>query len=60
MSAADGARNLRALLPTSASGLTLTTITRAGTIVPFTTETIKGVSTAVFSATTGGYQAIYR
>ena len=60
VAAADGARNLRALLPVSASGLSLTAITRAGTVVPFTTETIKGVPCAAFSATAGGYQAIYR
>ncbi|HVI93051.1 MAG TPA: hypothetical protein VM753_03545, partial [Anaeromyxobacter sp.] len=61
VSAAAGARNLRALLPTtSAAGLSLTGITRAGAAVPFGVDTIKGVSYATFAATTGTYQATYR
>ncbi len=60
VSAASGARNLRALLPASAAGLSLTSLTRAGATVPFTSETIKGVPYAVFGAAAGAYLATYK
>ncbi len=61
ISAATGARNLRAMLPVQAGGLTLASITRAGTTsVAFTTQTIKGVSYAFFAAASDTYTATYR
>jgi Bacterial Ig domain/3-keto-disaccharide hydrolase len=56
---ADGANGLQALLPTASATGTLTAIARGGTPIAFTTETIKGVSYAVFTATAGSYQATY-
>ena len=43
----------------AASAGTLSTITRAGTNVPFTVQTIKGVPYAFFTAATATYQARY-
>ena len=60
VSAPSGARNLRGMLPTQASGLTLASITRGGTSVAFTTQVVKGISYAFFPATAGTYQATYR
>jgi hypothetical protein len=56
---ASGARNLQAMLPTNGPSGTLSSITRGGSAVSFTTQTIKGVSYGVFSATSGFYQATY-
>jgi hypothetical protein len=56
---ATGGNGLQAMLPTNAAGKALSTITRGGSSVPFTTQTIKGIQYAVFSATTGAYQATY-
>jgi len=56
----SGARNLRAMVPTQAGTFTLASITSAGAAVPFTTQTIKGVSYAFFPAAAGAYQATYR
>lgn len=56
---ATGARNLQAMLPTNGPSGTLSSITLGGSAVSFTTQTIKGVSYGVFSATTGFYQATY-
>jgi hypothetical protein len=55
-----GARNLRAMLPTSAGGVTLSSVRRNGTDVPFTLEAVKGVGYAMFPATAGSYTATYR
>ena len=38
---------------------TLSTITRAGTPVSYTTDTIKGIAYAFFPAATGSYAAVY-
>jgi Domain of unknown function (DUF4082) len=54
-----GANGLTALLPLSSAAGALTGISRNGTAVSYTTETIKGVSYAVFSAAAGSYQANY-
>jgi hypothetical protein len=54
-----GARNLQAMLPVNSVGGTLTSISRSGTSVPFSTQTIKGVQYAFFAATAGSYQAVY-
>ena len=59
ISVGTGARGLQALLPTAAATGTLTGITRGGTPVSFTTQTIKGVSYASFAAAAGNYQATY-
>ena len=60
VTAPSGARNLRGMLPTQASGLTLASITRGGASVAFTTQVVKGLSYAFFPATAGAYQATYR
>jgi hypothetical protein len=60
VTAASGARNLRALVPTQFGGLTLANIQRSGGAVPFTTQVIKGTSYAMFAATTDSYSATYR
>jgi Domain of unknown function (DUF4082) len=54
-----GANGLTALLPLNTAGGALTVITRNGVAVSYTTETIKGVSYAVFAAAAGSYQANY-
>ena len=54
-----GANGLRAMLPTSSATGQLTGIERGGNAVAFTTETIKGVSYAIFEATAGSYAATY-
>jgi MYXO-CTERM domain-containing protein len=56
---AAGARNLRALLPIEADAGPLSSLTRGGTPVAFTTELVKGVSYAVFDAQSGSYVASY-
>jgi VCBS repeat-containing protein len=53
-----GANGLRGMLPAFGSG-TPTAITRDGSSIGFTLETIKGVTYALFDATTGLYQATY-
>ena len=54
-----GARNLQAMLPTGSPAGSLTSITLSGSPVSFTTQTIKGVQYALFTANAGSYQAIY-
>ncbi|MGH9537614.1 MAG: choice-of-anchor D domain-containing protein, partial [Terriglobales bacterium] len=54
-----GARNLQAMLPTSSPAGTLTSITLSGSPVGVTTQTIKGVQYALFTANAGSYQAKY-
>ena len=55
----SGARNLRAILPAIASSGTLSSVTRGGTPIAFSTQTIKGINYAMFNAVSGSYQAIY-
>jgi hypothetical protein len=56
----SGANGLQALLPAqSASGGTLTSLTRGGSAVPFTVETVKGIQYARFAAAGGSYSATY-
>ena len=57
--AASGARGLRGMVPAQSNGATLQSLIRGGSAVPFTVETIKGVSYAMFSATDGTYAAQY-
>jgi hypothetical protein len=48
------------MLPTSTATANLTGITRdAGTVVPYTIETIKGLEYAVFDALNARYTATY-
>ena len=54
-----GANGLRALVPAAAASGAITGITLNGAFVPFTTQTIKGVSYAVFAAGAGAYQVAY-
>ena len=54
-----GANGLQAMLPTTAATGELTSLTRNGAPVPFTTQTIKGIEYAIFSAAAGGYTAVY-
>ena len=54
-----GANGLRAMVPTSSAVGALTGVTRDGTPIATTTETIKGVQYAFFSATPGDYEASY-
>ena len=56
---ATGARNLQAMLPTTTPSGTLSSISLGGNPVAFTTQTIKGISYAMFTAATGTYQAVY-
>jgi hypothetical protein len=51
---------LQAMLPMQSGTRTLRTITRSGTSVSFTTQTIKGISYGVFTATAGTYSATYQ
>jgi hypothetical protein len=60
LSAATGARNLQAMLPTQVGALRLTGLTVGTTSIAFSTQIIKGVSYAIFPATTGSYRAAYQ
>jgi hypothetical protein len=57
--AGSGARGLQAMLPTQGPTGTLSALTRAGSPVVYTTQTVKGVQYALFSATDGQYTAVY-
>lgn len=50
---------MRGMIPASSTRGVLTTLTKDGKDVPFTTETIKGVRYGMFTATTGEYEAGY-
>jgi fibronectin type 3 domain-containing protein len=56
----SGANGLQALLPMQAAAGTLSSLTRGGSSVSFTTQTIKGISYAVFNAAAGTYAATYQ
>jgi hypothetical protein len=47
------------MLPTQSSTGTLTAVTRDGSSVAFTKQTIKGIEYAFFPATAGAYAATY-
>jgi hypothetical protein len=55
----SGANGLEAMVPAASAGKTLTSITRNGTPITFTTRTVKGIVWAVFPALPGTYQASY-
>lgn len=61
ISAKSGARNLKAMLPFNTGTNQVTTITRNGNNVPFTVQTIKGITYAFFEVATGvhNYVATY-
>jgi len=54
-----GARNLQAMLPINSPAGNLNSITLGGSGVSFTTQTIKGVQYAFFTAAAGSYVAQY-
>jgi hypothetical protein len=56
---AAGANGLQAMLPTTSAFGCLTGLTSGRAPVSYSTQTIKGVQYAVFSATSGTYQASY-
>ena len=58
VSQAPGANGLRGMLPAFTGG-SLEEITRNGTPIAFSLDTIKGVTYAIFDATSGSYQATY-
>jgi Concanavalin A-like lectin/glucanases superfamily/Bacterial Ig-like domain/Bacterial Ig domain len=55
----SGGNGLQAMLPTQAGGKTLTALSRGGNAVFYTTQTVKGIQYAVFSASAGTYAATY-
>jgi hypothetical protein len=59
VAAGAGANGLQAMLPTQSPAGSLSSITRGGTPVFFTTQTVKGVQFAFFAATSGTYAAVY-
>jgi hypothetical protein len=59
VTAAAGSNGLRAMLPNTTAAGTLASLTVGGNPVPFTTETLKGIPYAVFTAPSGSYVAIY-
>ena len=54
-----GANGLQGLVPVASSVGNVTGITRNGSPVTYTTQTIKGMGYAVFTATAGNYQVQY-
>ena len=54
-----GARGLRAMAPGAFNGYPVLSITADGAAVPFTVETIKGVSYATFQAGSASYRVTY-
>ena len=59
VTAAAGSNGLRVMIPATTSAGTLASLTVGGNSVAFTTETIKGISYAVFPASTGSWVATY-
>jgi hypothetical protein len=55
----SGANGLQVMIPTQSAGGTLTSLTRGGAAVPFTTQVIKGVSYAFATGLAGDYAAVY-
>ncbi len=53
----SGANGLEAMLPHTSGALSLVSLTREGTPVPYRVETIKGIAYAIFTALNGTYQA---
>jgi methionine-rich copper-binding protein CopC len=59
ISVGTGADRLTAMVPTVSSGGTLSTLTRDGSAVSFTRQTVKGLEYALFAAAPGSYSATY-
>ena len=60
VSVGTNATGLTGMLPTAGpGGTTLTGISKSGTAVPYTVNTIKGLDYATFNAAAGGYTATY-
>jgi hypothetical protein len=59
ITAATGANGLQALLLATTPAGTLASLTANGSPVTFTTQTIKGITYAVFPAASGAYVATY-
>lgn len=59
IAAAEGAHNLKAMLPTQDAGGTLDSLKLSGSNVSYDTRTVKGVQYAVFNASPGQYVAQY-
>jgi hypothetical protein len=59
ITAGSATTGLRALLPATFQGKSLKTVTRDGTAVTVTRETIKGVAYGLFPASSGSYVATY-
>jgi hypothetical protein len=59
VSVGTGANRLTAMVPTVSATGTLSGLTRNGSAVSFTTQTIKGIEYAVFPAAGGSYVATY-
>jgi methionine-rich copper-binding protein CopC len=59
VSVGTGANGLTAMVPTVAAAGSLTTLTRDGSPVSFTRQTVKGLEYAVFQAAPGSYTASY-
>ena len=57
--AAAAARGLRAMLPKTVAGRTLTSLQREGVAVPTSIFTVKGVDYVFFPATSGRHEAVY-
>ena len=56
---APARRACAALLPASTPDGPIVSLTRGGSPIPFTVETVKGISYARFDATAGNYEATY-
>ncbi|HET7486306.1 MAG TPA: DUF4082 domain-containing protein [Acidimicrobiales bacterium] len=60
VNAGAGANGLQGMLPvTGPGGTVLAAVTRGGSAVPFTTQSVKGVQYAFFGAAAGAYVASY-
>jgi hypothetical protein len=59
IAAAEGAHGLRAMVPLRDAGGTVTELKRDGQVIPYQTETIKGVAYVVFAARAGSYDVRY-
>lgn len=59
VTAGAGANGLTGMIPVNSVGGSLSGITRNGSSMAYTTETIKGVQYALFPSTSGAYQASY-
>ncbi|HEX2214208.1 MAG TPA: hypothetical protein VHH12_12330, partial [Mycobacterium sp.] len=59
MAVGAGATGLQGMVPAQSTAGALTGMTRNGQPIPFTVQTIKGVSYGFFSGVAGQYQAVY-